>query len=62
MQGDDSFSYRGAEPLGQMERGGVQGWCLFGDGSAKAGEMEDAAERRNLDEILSGMFFATGKE
>ena len=53
MRGDNSFSYRGAEPLGQMERGGVRGWCLFGDSSAKAREMEDAAERRSLDETLS---------
>lgn len=35
MQGGDSFSYRGAESLGQRDAGGVCDWWLFRNGPAK---------------------------
>jgi len=40
-------------PWGRWRGKGVGSGCLFRDSSAKAGEMEDAAARRSLDETLS---------
>lgn len=64
MQGTDTFSYRGAELLGETKRGWGQGQCLSSSGSAEAGEVPSAAEQRSLNEMLSllGTLFITGKE